>query len=60
MAADDRAEHSEKDRRVKELLDHLAEVLRGLSPDRLEAFKEYVDEQIKQGADDGRDAAEGD
>jgi len=60
VAADDRAEHPEKDRRVKELLDHLAEVLRSLPSDRLEAFKEYVDEQTKREGDHGRDSPQGD
>ena len=58
MAADDRQEHPEKDRRVKELLDRLADILRGLPPDRLAAFEEYVHEQIEE--EHGRDTAKGD
>ena len=48
--------------RIKKLIDELAEILRGLPPDRQEAFREYLDAQIKQeeGEHDGRDPAETD
>lgn len=58
MAADDSAEHPDEGR-VKDLLDRLAAILRGLPADRQQAFREYLDEQIKE-ADHGGDAAEGD
>lgn len=59
MATDNGAEHPSEDR-VKELLDRLAAILRGLPADRQQAFREYLDEQIEQEeSDNGRDAAEG-
>lgn len=60
MAANDREEHPAEDG-VKELLDRLADLLRSLPPDRQEAFREYLDDKIKQEgeADNGGDAAQG-
>jgi hypothetical protein len=60
MAADDREEHPSPGR-VRKLLDRLAEILRGLPPDRQEAFREYLDEQAEgEDDDDGGGAEEGD
>jgi hypothetical protein len=58
VAADDRAEHPQKKRCVKELLDHLADILRGLSPDRLEAFEDFINETSEEGNQHGRDTQE--
>jgi hypothetical protein len=58
MAADDREKHRSPGR-VRKLLDRLAEILRGLPPDRQEAFREYVDEQA-EADDDGGGTEEGD
>ena len=60
MAADDRAKHRAKGR-VKKLLDRLAEILRGLPPDRQKAFREYLDGKAAQEEkDDGGDVEDGD
>ena len=45
--------------RIKQMLDDLAEILRSLPTDRQDAFREYLDERIKQEEDDGGDSAEG-
>jgi hypothetical protein len=45
---------------VRKLLDRLAEILRGLPPDRQEAFREYLDEQAEKENDDGGVTEEGD
>jgi hypothetical protein len=60
VATDDGTKHPEKEGRVKELLDRLADVLRGLPPDRQQAFQEYLNEQIAKEADNGGDPAEED
>jgi hypothetical protein len=38
--------------RIRRLYDRLAAIVRGLPPDRQEAFAEYLDEQIRD--EDGR------
>ena len=60
MAADDREGHPRKGR-LRRLYDRLAEILRGLPPDRREAFGEHLDEQVKkEEKDDGGSTEEGD
>lgn len=59
MAAHDHPEYSEK-ARVRGLFDQLAERLRELPADRQEAFREYLDEQIRKEENYGRDSAAGD
>jgi hypothetical protein len=42
--------------RVKRLYDRLAKAIEGLSPDRLEALEEYLeDEQAKEAGSEGND-----
>jgi hypothetical protein len=38
--------------RLKAIYDRLAAILKGLPPDRLEAFQDYVDEQAKKESND--------
>jgi hypothetical protein len=52
MATHDDQEHFEEER-VKQLIDRLAEILKGLPPDRQQAFREYLREQTESEADDG-------
>ncbi len=58
MAADDDPEHPQEER-IKAMLDRLAEILRGLPPDRQKAFREYLDEEIRKEDKHSRDSAEG-
>jgi hypothetical protein len=60
VAENDREKHPDE-KRIAELMDRLAAILRAQPPDRQAAFLEMLNEQIEREAEDaGRDAADSD
>jgi hypothetical protein len=58
MGTHERQGDSEKERRVKELLDRLAAAIKKLPPERLEALEEFIREQ-EEGTNHDRDTTPG-